>query len=129
MLEKQVQKQIVDWLRQNNYFCFSTSIYQKNRRISAGNMKGVADIIGIFPDGTLFAIEVKKPKIFGRAQGKTTLEQIEFMQHITARNGCAVTAMSIDCVRQEFTAFFLRKSLANDLANRPVVNVLPPTTI
>lgn len=92
-------------------------------------MKGVADIIGIFQDGTLFAIEVKKPKTFGRTQGKTTLEQIEFMQQITARNGCAVTATSIECVKQEFTAFFLRKNLINDLANRPVVNMLPPTTI
>jgi hypothetical protein len=55
-------------------------------------LKGVSDILGILPDGTFLAIEVK------RAKPKTypTKDQKEFIKNITISGGVAFVARSID---------------------------------
>jgi penicillin-binding protein-related factor A (putative recombinase) len=120
MLEKKVQKDIVDWLDQNQYYCFSTSQYRANKRISAGTKKGVPDIVGLFNDGTFFCIEVKRPKMLGKnSAGVVSKEQKEFIGQINARNGLAFVAMSVKDVQEAFQIHILKKSLIFDITRLP----------
>ncbi|MBI4128625.1 MAG: VRR-NUC domain-containing protein [Parcubacteria group bacterium] len=56
--------------------------------------RGMADIIGILPDGRFFAIEVKSPR------GKVTAEQEIFLGTIRAYGGSAIVARDIEKVVQ-----------------------------
>ncbi len=57
-----------------------------------GSKKGVADIIGILPDGRFLAIEVKKPG------GRLTELQKEFLNAVRHNNGVGIVAYSVDDV-------------------------------
>lgn len=65
--------------------------YMSNK--SPYRIKGVSDILGILPDGRLFAIEVKAGK------NTATPEQKEFIKQINDRGGVAFVARSIDDVK------------------------------
>lgn len=62
-------------------------------------MKGVADIIGVLPNGQFLAIEVKN------AKGRQSLEQKIFEKNVKANHGIYILARSIDDVRFLADAF------------------------
>jgi Holliday junction resolvase len=56
--------------------------------------KGVADILGVLPDGRFLAVEVKQPT------GRLTWEQEGFIEVINKHGGLAFVARSVEEVRQ-----------------------------
>ena len=61
-----------------------------NRYIRYGLAKGSSDLIGLTKCGRFLAVEVKRP---GQ---KPTNDQINFINHVTAKNGVAFVAYSVD---------------------------------
>ena len=59
-------------------------------------MKGVADILGVMPDGTgrMLAIEVKTPR------GRQSADQKLFERRLKALNGVYILARSVDNVKE-----------------------------
>ena len=93
MKEKDIQKQILDWLRWHKVFCWKSNtagIYRKSTDsyIPAG-MRGISDIIGIF-NGRMICIEVKMPK------KKPSEFQQRFIDSINKSGGIAFVAHSLD---------------------------------
>lgn len=98
--ESDIQKSILNHLLWRRYFVWrnhTTGIYNKRGGgfIPTG-MTGVADILGILPDGRFLAIEVKRPK------GKLTENQTTFLKNIEDNKGLAFVARSIVDVEQVF---------------------------
>lgn len=104
--EKELQKSILSWLgvkypgilvwKQNSTATFS---FQKKTFLKPDKytMKGISDIIGIFPSGVWLAIEVKwKPS--GK---KPSVDQLNFQAHIVERSGIAFVAWSIEDVESK----------------------------
>lgn len=98
MLEKHIQKQILDYLHMQGYVAFkhrNVGIYKKSTGayipLSYGE-KGISDILGITREGKFFAIEVKKPK------GKVSKEQTEFIDKVNKSQGLAFVAYCIEDV-------------------------------
>ena len=87
MLDYLGYKNIYCWLNntQGNYNKF-TNTYYKNPRLR----KGIADIIGLMPNGRLLAIECKVGK------NKQTESQIEFEKEIIANKGIYILAYDLD---------------------------------
>jgi hypothetical protein len=83
--ESDITKQIRDYLNLRHIFHWKA--WQ-----GLGSKRGVADIIGLLPDGRFLAIEVKTP------QGKLSPYQKEFLNEILNNNGLAIFAQSIDDV-------------------------------
>jgi hypothetical protein len=99
MKEQDIQKQILEYLKLKGFFVWknhNVGVYSKQaeRYISYGGTKGIADIIGICPNGKLIAIEVKKHG------GYATAEQKEFLSLIENFNGIAGLARSIEDVEE-----------------------------
>ena len=96
MLEQDIQKVILDYLRYKKIFCWKVNnagIYKKKTGayIPTG-LLGVSDIIGLLPNGLFLAIEVKRP-------GKEPLDnQKEFLENIRKNNGVGLVAYSVDDV-------------------------------
>ena len=95
ILEKDLQKQILDYLRLRGVFCWknhSTGIYKQSTGsyIPVG-MKGVSDILAI-RNGKLIAIEVKVGK------NKPSNVQLEFIEKINENGGIAFLAYSLNDV-------------------------------
>ena len=65
-------------------------IYHWKQMQGLGCKPGVADILGILPDGRFLAIEVKTKK------GQLSLHQGIFLTEITKNNGVAFVAHSLD---------------------------------
>lgn len=99
LLEKDIKRVIIAYLRMRGVFCWvNTSVgvwdEKKNtyRRMNgAGQMKGTADILGIF-NGKPLAIEVKS------AKGVISLEQAHFLNLFRKAGGIAFVARSVDDV-------------------------------
>lgn len=98
--EKAVEHSILDYLIMNKIFCFkinTTGIWDAKRQCyrrpnSKHIIKGVADILGVLPDGKFLAIEVKSK---GR-KSATTLEQKAFLNNINVNGGIGFVA---DCLQ------------------------------
>lgn len=99
MSESEIKRQILTWLRYNQIFSWnveSVGIYDEKRglyrkKFSAFQIKGVADIIGIYKKRPL-AIEVKSKT------GKLSFHQITFLHDFKAAGGIAFVARSVmDC--------------------------------
>lgn len=98
--ESAIQKEILSFLSLCGFFVFrvnTTGVYDPVRkvfrRLGGFNMKGVADIIGVLPNGQFLAVEVKT------ATGRQSLEQKIFEKNVKANNGIYILARSIDDVR------------------------------
>ena len=93
-----IKNQILDYLMYKNIYCWLTNTsgnynkftnsYYKNPRL----LRGVADIIGLLPDGRLLAIECKSGK------NKQSAEQINFSNGIVGNKGIYILAYSLDDV-------------------------------
>ncbi len=111
--EKDVQKQILDYLKIRGVFCWrnqTTGIYDPTARRFRKNsgMNGVADVLGVLPQdfcnhfeaghsyvkvGRFLAIEVKA------AKGKQSLEQFAFQKAVEENGGLYILARSVDDVK------------------------------
>jgi len=98
--EKLIQKQILNFLSAYGIFVFrvnTTGVFDPSRkvfrRLGGYNLKGVADILGVLPNGKFLAIEVKTQS------GKQSLFQKNFQNQIEKNNGIYILARSIDDVR------------------------------
>ena len=100
--EKEIQKQIIDYLRLKKYLVvkFHSSIFvgkrgQEGRFIKSPQV-GVSDIIACQPEtGRYVAIEVKKE---GNQPSKF---QLDFLAEVRARKGIGFVAYSLDDVMKE----------------------------
>lgn len=99
MLEKDIKRQIIQWLRWKGIFCWvqsSVGIWDakdgKYRKMNgAGQMRGVADILGIFK-GRPLAIEVKAKR------GVLSEHQAYFLAQFAEAGGIAIVARSVEDV-------------------------------
>lgn len=66
-----------------------------NRYIRYGLTKGSSDLIGLTKCGRFLAIEVKQP---GK---KPTNDQINFINHVNAKNGVGFVAYSVEDAKQK----------------------------
>jgi len=101
--EGKIQKDILDHLKKKGVFCWRNNngaLFDQKLNSgyggyrSNGVMKGVADILGIMPDGSgrMLAIEVKGPK------GKQSMEQVLFQKRIEKGGGVYILAECIEDV-------------------------------
>ena len=100
MKETDLRNQILDWLMYRNIYAWlnntagtyskRTKSYFKNPRLK----KGVADILGILPNGKLFAIECKVGK------NKQDDNQKIFQKDIEANNGIYILAYNLEEVEK-----------------------------
>ena len=103
MKEKEIENQILHYLRGIGIFCWKTEnqgtfdarkgIYR--RKSGPGRMLGISDIIGCLFDGRLFACEVKSEK------GRLSEPQKIFLDHVNAQGGVGFMARSVQDVRDE----------------------------
>ena len=91
---------ILTFLAAHKIFVFrinTTGVYdakrKKFRTLHGFSMKGVADILGMMPDGRFLAIEVKTKA------GVQSFEQKHFEECVKKNNGIYILARSIDDVR------------------------------
>lgn len=69
------------------------------RSLGTYSLKGVADILGILPNGKLLAIEVKT------AKGRVSKHQKNFIQRVNKSGGVAFVARSVQAVKKEIKAY------------------------
>jgi hypothetical protein len=98
--EKTIQRMILTFLAAHKIFVFrinTTGVYDTKRNIfrtlHGFSMKGVADILGMMPDGRFLAIEVKT------AKGVQSFDQKHFEECVKKNNGIYILARSVDDVR------------------------------
>lgn len=105
ILEKDIQKLILEWLRWQKVFCWkmnNSAVYIKSKdRYMKSPLRGVSDILGIINGGTFLAIEVKAEK------GKVSPEQQEFIDNITKNGGIAFVARCLEDVKLSLKDYFL----------------------
>ena len=102
MLEQDIQKQILNWLRWKGIPCYkhqNAGIRKPDGSYIPTHTRGVSDIIGCLPKtGRFLAIEVKRPG------GKPTPEQQQFIDTINAAGGLAFVARTIEEVERNIPA-------------------------
>jgi hypothetical protein len=88
--ERDIQKAILKELRQYRIDCWRIQSQGQIRgeTLTACSHKGMPDIIGILPDGTMFAIEVKAPG------GTVSPEQVAILDTIQVNGGFAGIGVS-----------------------------------
>lgn len=104
MKEKAIENMILSFLKIHGLFCWkieSQGTYDAKKGIyrrknSIHRMLGVSDIVGLFPSGRLFAVEVKS------ATGRLSEHQRRFLDHINASGGVGIVARSIEDVKKQF---------------------------
>lgn len=102
MKEKQIENQILAWLRCKRIFAWqnhSVGLYDAKKGIfrksfNRYHINGVSDILGVMHDGRILCIEVKSEK--GRLSG----HQREFLQTIADNGGIAIVARSVQDVER-----------------------------
>jgi len=103
MLEKEIQAQVLEQLRQIGIFCWknhSTGVYDPRKGIfRKGGMTGVSDIIGII-NGRMLAIEVKS------ATGKLSEEQRIFLAKVNENQGVGFVVRSVKDLYLNLHQFF-----------------------
>lgn len=91
-LEKDCQKEILEYLKKQGVFCYKH--HSGAFKVGAGNvksgMKGISDIIGVLPNGKFLAIEVKN------IGGKISTEQHLFLNNINRNKGVGFIAHNVD---------------------------------
>jgi VRR-NUC domain-containing protein len=96
--EKIIENQILSFLRSKRIYCwkqpnggfFDTRIGKFRKQQSPFAIQGVADILGLLPNGRFLAIECKSEK------GKVSPHQELFISQINANGGCAFVAHSLE---------------------------------
>lgn len=110
--EKQVEKEVVEWLKTN---AFSIDVFDSKATWSPGAktfrknrslVEGCADLLGVSPEGYFVAIELK-------AQKKETIcriEQRRFLERKIRSNGFGIVVSSVDALSESWSSWLaLRK--------------------
>lgn len=108
--EADVQRAVLAYLcalglyhwRQNNTGLFDPRI---GRYRPTTGLLGVADILGVLPDGRFLAIECKS------TTGKPSEAQIAFLANVNARGGLAFVARSLDDAKEHLEAYRASRAL------------------
>lgn len=100
--EGDIKHSILDYLKAQGVYVWPTQnvgLFDPTKKIfrkpGAHFLKGVADILGIMPDGRLLAIEVKIKGTYPSPAQKV------FIDRINSKNGIAFVARSIEDVDRE----------------------------
>jgi hypothetical protein len=109
--ETQLRNQILDWLAYNGHFAWLTNTtgnfnkrtcsFYKNPRLR----RGVADILGVFKNGKLFAIECKVGK------NKQSFYQADFGLQILQNNAVYLLVYSFDDFLTSFNDYLNRNKV------------------
>ena len=97
LTEAQVQNQCLCYLSIRKIFHWrqnTGSFQMKDRYIQCG-IKGMADIIGILPDGRFLSVEVKRTK-----GGRVSPEQEAFRKKVEDNGGVALIVNSVEALKQ-----------------------------
>jgi hypothetical protein len=106
--EKIIENAILEYLWMKGVFCWkqqTIGVYDSKkktyRKRSKFQLAGISDILGILPNGTFFAIEVKtfEPKKYASP------DQKEFIKKVNECFGAAFVARSIDDVIKGFAEY------------------------
>ena len=92
--ESDVMKVIKEYLAYRNIYMWrnNSGSYETNGRYISYGKAGTADLLGVYPGGRFFAIEVKRPG------GALSPAQIEFLREVRKRGGVALVAESVEDV-------------------------------
>ena len=104
--ETDIQREILEALIHSGYMVWrnnSGAFWNHARQAyvkvqGVGRINGVSDILGVLPDGTFLAIEVKS------RTGRLTEEQKVFLLKVSNRGGLAFMARSLEDVQKAFKA-------------------------
>lgn len=118
--EKQVENSILEYLKMRGVFCFKVNTggvfdptsrrFRKNKNKHV--ITGVADILGVLPNGRFLAIEVKTPNSSRSNKTYATDNQKFFIANIKANGGLAFIARSVDDVKAELTQLIIDRDLS-----------------
>jgi hypothetical protein len=108
--EKEIENSILQWLSLNGIYAWKVNnvgVFDPIRKVyrkahSPYIRKGIADILGILPDGRLLAIEVKS------ASGRLSPEQKDFLMTINQKGGLGIMARSLTHVMQHVQPVFCK---------------------
>lgn len=100
--EKRVENSILEYLKSKGIFCFKINtggVFDPRKKIFRTNnnkhiLKGVSDILGVLPNGTFLAIEVKTDKTLTTQKTYPTKEQKEFIEKVNLHKGIGFVARS-----------------------------------
>lgn len=110
--ENSVQEAVLEYLTILHVFCWRTNnipvydpVRKCHRSMPKFSLKGVADILGIMPDGTgrLLAIECKAPG------GSLSKEQREFRDNVRRLGGVYIVIDSCLKIKQEIDWIFQKR--------------------
>lgn len=128
MPEKQVEEQIMTWLKQN---AFSMDIFDSKATWSPGAktfrknrslVEGCADLLGVSPEGYFVAIELKAPK----KETICRVEQRRFLERKILSNGFGIVVSSVDALSESWSAWLnLRKENKLIEAQKYLLDKLP----
>jgi penicillin-binding protein-related factor A (putative recombinase) len=110
LTEKQLENDILAWLWYVGIFAWKNQsvgvfdaakgIYRKP--VNRFHIKGVADILGVLPDGRMLAIEVKRPAVKARKKEQlekmASDEQLSFLKKINNKNGMGLLVDNLETV-------------------------------
>lgn len=126
--EKQVEEQIMTWLKQN---AFSMDIFDSKATWSPGAktfrknrslVEGCADLLGVSPEGYFVAIELKAPK----KETICRVEQRRFLERKILSNGFGIVVSSVDALSESWSAWLnLRKENKLIEAQKYLLDKLP----
>ena len=91
--EQQIQKDILNALNSLGYYVFkinNVGIKKTDGSYIPAGRKGIADILGLAPDGKFIAVEVKTPE----RRNNISIHQQDFLDRIREHRGIAVVACS-----------------------------------
>lgn len=103
--ESLIENAILRYLNMQGIYCWKNKTqgtYDPVKKIYRANTvkKGVADILGILPNGRFLAIEVKTKK------GQLTVHQKDFLRQVSKNGGLAFVARSVDDCMFRMNEFF-----------------------
>jgi len=110
--ESDVLSACLQFLALKGIFCWrsnNTPVYDtaRKRYRAFRGLKGVADILGVLPDGLFLAVEVKKPG------GRRSIEQEAFLNHVRQLGGVALCVDSVTALQTALDAIEERQPLSD----------------
>lgn len=126
--EKQVEKEVLDWLLQNG---FSVDVYDSKAifsetaqryKKSKAMKEGTSDLLGVSPQGFFVALELKSPK----KEATCTLDQRNFLQDKIEKNGFGLLVSSVSFLQETWSSWIeLRNQGKIDAARNFMLSRLP----
>jgi hypothetical protein len=113
MTEKEVENQILDWLKSVGIMAWknqSVGIFDQKRGIyrkpnNKHHIKGTSDILGVMPNGQFLSIEVKAPLKNPRSDERLFVlaspEQQDFILRVCKSGGLAFVADRLEVVKSK----------------------------